>query len=246
MIASFLSTLQNRKNVTCVALFAFLGLIAFQSARMGLAGLNVELGRQEIDRWTASKRPQGLREVSRMAGYFSTSLGFIPDNPWALEGLGALNLAQMRLSIVPRTALKYSQDARQRFEQALRQRPTSPYLWANLAISKLYLNETDAWFLAALRHADELGPWEPDSQQTFVFTGLAAWDKLDPELRQAVVRALERGATRNAEKLFRIVKSYRRFDLICAIRGYNVYSVSDCRAARDGVGAGQRATKGKR
>ena len=243
----FLSvTLHKWKKCACIGLLVLLGIVALQCARMGLAGLNVELGRQEVDRWTSSRKPQGIQEVSRTASYFETSLRFVSDNPWALEGLGALNLAQRRLSSVPRTAMKLTQDAHQRFVQALRQRPTSPYLWANLALSKLYLDEIDAQFFQALRNANELGPWEPYSQQTFLFAGLAAWDKLDTDLRRAIVGALERGATRNAEKLYRIVKSYRRFDLVCAIGGYNAYSKSDCRTLNAGVKAEQPATKGKR
>ena len=41
-----------------------------------------------------------------------------------------------------------------RFRQALVQRPTSPFLWANLALTKLYLNEVDSELSEALRHVD--------------------------------------------------------------------------------------------
>ena len=46
---------------------------------------------------------------------------------------------------------------------------------------------------------------------------IAAWQELDPALRQALVQAIERGALRNARKTFEIVTSYGRLDLICAI-----------------------------
>ncbi len=143
----------------------------------------------------------------------------------------------MRASRIPREALAVTRDARVRFRQALLQRPTSPFLWANLALTKLYLNEIDDELLTALRNADALGPWEPTVQQTTLFVGLALWQDLDPDLRQALVRTIERGALRNAQKMFEIVKSYARFDLICDIEQYKAKAISgpDCKKA---AGAG--------
>ena len=208
-------------------------LVIFQSARLGLSGLIVELAQIEMDRWTFSKRPQPMAEVSRVAGYFSDSLGFAPNNPWALEGLGTLDLARVRLSNAPAEALAFAKDAHGRFRAALRQRPTSPFLWANLALSKVYLDEMDDEFFAALRHADQLGPWEPGTQQVVLFAGLAAWDKLDAGQQRALSRVVERGGRRNALKMFEIVKSYRRFDLVCGRNGYDALAGADCRKAAD-------------
>ena len=229
----------------CGALFLILLLIALQSARLGIAGLNVEFGQGQVDRWTASRQPQGMRDVSRFASHFTESLRYAPDNPWALEGLGALNLARMRLSTVPREAVAYTRGAHRQFAQALQQRPASAFLWANLALSKLYLGEIDGEFFAALRNANELGPWQPATQQTVLFAGLAAWDKLDSGLRQSLASSLERGASRNAAKMFEIVKTYRRFDLVCGIHGYNSLAGKDCRRSDSGAKFGLPMTKGK-
>ena len=100
--------------------------------------------------------------------------------------------------------------------------------------------------LAALKHADELGPWEPNVQQTTLFVGLAVWQDLDPGLRQALVRTIARGALRNGRKMFEIVKSYSRFDLICAIDQYKVISAPDCRKAAGGAEPGEPVRQGYR
>lgn len=221
-----------------VALFLVLALTAVQCARLGAAGLLVQLAQFEVDRWTSASRPPSRAEVGRAAKYFSDSLGYASGNPWALEGLGALDLAGMRASRSPREALDLTRDAHLRLRQALHQRPTSPFLWANLALTKLYLDEIDAEFLTALRHADELGPWEPNTQQTILFVGLAAWRDLDPGLRRALARTIERGALRMPEGIFKIVKSYRRFDLICAIEKYRSLAGPDCRKAAEAAKSG--------
>ena len=152
----------------------------------------------------------------------------MPDNPWAHEALGALDLARMRLSTIPWQALGYTWAARLRFREALEQRPASTYLWANLALSKLYLDEIDAELFTALRHADELGRWEPKAQETVLFVGLAVWEKLDSDLRQQVVKVLERGAVWNAGKMLEIVKSFGRSDLLCGVKGYDTKSKGWC------------------
>ena len=174
-----------------MALLIFLLVMSIQSARLGLSGLVVELAQLEMDRWGVSARPQPMAEINRVAGYLGDSLGYFPSNPWALEGLGRLDLARMRVSKAPQEALAFAQDAGKRFRAALRERPTSPFLWANLALSKLYLDELDAEFFAALRHADELGPWEPSTQQVVLFAALAAWHRLDTGQRESVVRLVE-------------------------------------------------------
>ena len=239
-------SLHGRRKVFLAALFLTLLVIAFQSARLGLSGLIVEIAQLEMDRWGVSTRPQPLAEINRVAGYFADSLAYFPANPWALEALGRLDLARMRVSKVPQEALAFAQDARKQFRDALRQRPTSPFLWANLALSKLYLDELDSEFFAALRYANELGPWEPSTQQVVLFAALAAWHRLDAGQRESVVRLVERGALRNSLKIFEIVKSYRRFDIVCGLSSYDVVAGADCRKIADAPRAVIPKDRGKR
>jgi hypothetical protein len=182
--------------------------------------------------------------VRNASHYFSSSLDYVADNPWALEGLGALDLARMRTSKIPREALDATRSAHARFRQALLLRPTSPFLWANLALSKLYLDEIDDALRTALKQADALGPWEPGVQQTILFVGLAAWPDLDPETRTILERTLARGALRNRQKLLEIAKSYRRFDLVCAIDKYAEIAGPDCRNALAPLVSGELKKQG--
>jgi hypothetical protein len=228
------------------ALFVLLALIAVQCVRLGASGRYVQLAQGELDRWSPASRPPRPAEVRLATRYFLDSLGYASNNPWAHEGLGTLGLARMRASTIPREALTFTRDARVRFRQALLQRPTSPFLWANLALTKLYLNEIDGELFSALRQAEALGPWEPTVQEMTLFVGLAVWRDLDPVLQQALVQTIERGAARNPQKMFDIVTSYRRFDLVCAIEQYQPIAGPDCGKAaaaaksRDSMGQGVR------
>ena len=225
-------------KAAAVALFVVLAVITLKVVGLGLSGLYAQMAQIETERLSAA--PIAAQEVGRIEQRLDSSLRYASGNPWTLEQMGALNLVKMRASKDPREAVALTRDARTRFRQALYQRPTSPFLWANLALAKLYLDEVDAEFLAALRHADALGPWEPVVQQVTVFAGLAVWQKLDPGMQQALVRTLERGALRDAEKMTQIVKSYRRFDLICSIKKYNSIIGSECPKNLGNPGFSQR------
>jgi len=221
-----------------MALFIALAFVAVQCARLGVAGFLVQSAQDEIGAWTPASPKPSMAQIRRATMNYTNSLGYIQDNPWALEGLGAMDLARMRVSAIPREALAVTRSARERFRQALLQRPTSPFLWANLALAKLYLDEIDDELLTALRQADELGPWEPTVQQTVLFVGLAAWQDLDADLRQNVARTIERGATRNTRQMFDIVNSYTRFDLICAIEQYKLMAGQNCAKATPDAAVG--------
>ena len=224
-------SVQRRDRAGAVLLVIFLAATGVESTRLGAANVFADSGRLDIERWASASPPPGVQDLNRAVDNFSDSLRYASANPWALEGLGALGFARMRVAGNPPEALAAARDAYKRFREALRQRPTSPFLWANLALSKLYLDEIDAELFVALRHADELGPWEPAIQQTTLFVALAVWPHLDAGLRQSVVRRVERGATRDAEKLFAIVKSYGRFDLVCGIDEYASIAGPNCKQA---------------
>jgi len=235
---------RRRGRPVYIALFIVLALIAAQTARLGLSGLYAQLGQNETEQWSPgrSRLPESA-QIARAAKFYTDSLGYVADSPWALEGAGAMDLARMRISKKPREALASVREAHARFRQALQQRPTSPFLWANLALTKLYLNEIDDELFAALRRAGELGPWEPTVQQTILFVGLARWQDLGPELRQAMLQTIRRGAAREPRKMLEIVKSYTRFDLVCAIEEYKRIAGSDCKNAAQTAKPGAAQTQ---
>src|SRR5512141_472988 len=108
-----------RGKSTYFALFVLLALIAAQTARLGMAGFFVQLGQNETEQWSPGSRAPSARIVERVAAQYSDSLKYVSDNPWALEGLGAMDLEKMRASKIPREALAATRDANLRFRQAL-------------------------------------------------------------------------------------------------------------------------------
>ena len=215
------------------ALIALMGLFAMQAGKQGLSDFYVQSARQEIESWSAPGRQFRGDEWPRVLGYLTEALRYAPNSAWPLEEMGALQLRRMRAATDPLLAVAAVRAANVNFHMALMERPTSPFAWVNLALTKLYLDEIDGELFDALGRAQELGPWEPEVQQLVVFIGLAAWQKLDSGQRAAVVRTMERGARKNAGKIAEIAKGFNRFDLICGISETKLLEGKACSRRQD-------------
>ena len=199
------------------ALIVLLLLLGFKAGKEGISNFYAQSAHMEIERW--SKPGQRVRgdDEARVTQYLAQSLEYSPHNPWPLEETGALQLRLMRAATDPQLAVAAARSAKLHFRLALAERPTSPFTWANFALSKLYLGEHDADLFQALTRAEELGPWEPGVQQTVIFVGLAVWIRLDPAQQAAVIRAMQHGAQRNPAKIAAIAQAFARIDLYCAL-----------------------------
>ena len=215
------------RRAYAIALILLLGLFAYKAGTEGLSNFFVQSAHMEVERW--SKPGQTFRgdEGARAMEYLARSLDYSPHNPWTLEEMGTLQLRGITARRDPQVAEAAARGANANFRMALAQRPTSPFSWANFALTKLYLGEQDEELFRALERAEEAGPWEPEVQQTVVFVGLAVWHRLNPARQATVVRAMDRAARRNPGKIAEIAKTFDRIDLFCALS----YSSSQGREA---------------
>jgi hypothetical protein len=220
------------RAVCAGVLILLLGLWALKAGKEGLSNFYLQSAYQGLDRPAAPGERLRGEEWMRVMKYLTDSLRYSPRNPWTLEEMGALQMRRMRAPTDSRLPMVAVRSANVNYHMALMQRPTSPVAWANLALTKLYLDEQDDELFGALRHADELGPWEPEVQQLVLFVSLAAWDKLGAAQRAAVVRTLERAAQRDAGKAANIVESFKRLDLLCDIKNDKLKVEEPCSRLR--------------
>ena len=220
-------------------------LLAFKAGKEGLSNFYAQSAHMEIERW--SEPGQRIRgdEGMRVTQYLNKSLDYSPNNPWPLEELGTLQLRSMSTATDPGLAVAAARSAKADFRMALVERPTSPFAWANLALSKLYLDEQDDELFHALQRAEELGPWEPEVQQPVVFVGLAVWNRLNPAQQAAVIRAMDRGAQRDAGKFGEIAKTFDQIDLFCAINSISSQGREVCNQIGKSEKRALPAIKGK-
>ena len=208
----------SARPVCARALILLLLCLAWMAGIEGISNLYVHWANREINRWaTPGQRVRG-EDWTRVMQNLTESLRYSPNNAWALEAMGAFQLRRKRVATDPALAAAAVRSANTYLHLTLMERPTNPIAWANLALSEFHLNDLDEDLFAALRHADELGPWEPEVQYLVLFVGLAAWDKLGADQRAATVRTLKRAMRQNAPKVTELVKSFKRFDLLCDIK----------------------------
>jgi hypothetical protein len=219
--------------LACIAIA--MAAAAFQSVRLGVAGSHAQSAHKEVENWRSRSTPIRAQEWQAVHASVRTGLEYVPTHPASLEVLGTLDLARMRGSADSKSAVAAARDAHRHYRQALLERPSSPFLWSNIALAKMYLDEHDAEMFAALRNANSLGPWEPVVQQTTVFVGLAVWSSLGPEDRAGLVQTIKRASERVPAHMFQVVKGFGRYDLVCDIARYAQVDQKACANARKKV-----------
>jgi hypothetical protein len=216
------------RTVCAGALILVLLCLAWKAGREGISNFYAHSATREYDLWaTPGHRFRGDEWVREMQ-YLTESLHYSPNNAWALEEMGRFQMHRMHAATDPALAAAAVRSANAHFHRALMERPTTPFAWANLALSMLYMDQLDDELFAALRYADELGPWEPAVQQLVLFVGLTVWHRLGTPQQGAMVRTLERAMRRNAQQVTELVKRFNRFDLLCDIQGGNMKMERPC------------------
>ena len=126
---------------------------------------------------------------------------------FALPGIdSAASAAELR------QALEY-------YERSVRVRPTSPYMWGNIAIMHSGLGLLDAGLVRAIDNAALLGPWEPEVQIALADIGFSNWNALPQASRDTIQKNLYRGLKHNDAKMFDSAFRHARLDVMCATPG---------------------------
>jgi hypothetical protein len=219
----------SRQRIVAGALFLLVAAAAGLAASLGLANLYAQTARLQQEHWAAGSRSFREEDLETVMGHIAAGLRGMPGHSWSLEERASLEFLRMRTTGDPQVALGAVRAARNDLRQALRDRPTSPFIWANITLAKLFLNEFDDELFTAMRTANLAGPWEPQVQRAVLFVALAAWPRLDPALREETLQVVRRGALRDANSMVEIGKSYSRLDLLCGINEYESLAREACK-----------------
>lgn len=223
MSPNALSPMPAAKTLRMVLALAALALVAaltWRAAHEGMSNWYATRANDEINRLGAPGRTLQAQDwVTAMGAtqYLTRSLRYWPDNAWALEQMGALQLHWLRAGGSSVLASAGIAIARERYRAVIRQRPTSAYAWANLALAKFLLDERDAELDTALDFADRLGPWEPEVQLAVLYVGLQDWKTLDAARRSLVAHTLDRASRRNAAQVTDLATRLHKLNILCDI-----------------------------
>jgi hypothetical protein len=186
--------------IALVASFVWAGAVAVTAGMTGTVGWYgnqyLQSGGPRRDPDAAARHWAQVKEAARKA----------PADPWLQELSALLEL---------RVNGKSSRDTREGLERALELRPSSASTWANLAADRYRSGDTAHQFVAAVEHAAELGPYEPEVQAMVAFYGLAVWNELNDSARRAVDSMVGAGMKRNPMEMLQISQRRGRLDVAC-------------------------------
>jgi predicted Zn-dependent protease len=192
--------------VVAVPVLVALAWFAFWAFRLGASESAVYRVGSEMITWRIQPRRETLDWVK---ADLNEAVSRDPNNPSLQEMLGRVSLAGSRGEAA-------ADEAMRRFINALEQRPTSPFTWVSLVEALYHKGDTGERFQLALRRAAEIGPWEPEVEQTVANYGLAVWDDVSPSSRSAIERLVANGMVRNAAEILQISARRGRLGVACA------------------------------
>lgn len=112
------------------------------------------------------------------------------------------------------------QQAKLRYLQATKIRPTWPVTWASLAMVKWRLQEFDDEMLLYLNRADQFGPRKPEVNVLFSELGLALYEgnhpfllKIRPQVTERLAAGLRNSASR--DRVLSVISQYDAGKLVC-------------------------------
>lgn len=202
-----------------------LGVLAaalwFAGHRM-LADILDHQSRFYLDRWRAGKIQLPPAKLDELQTDLKSAVMLDPNNPNLHEDLARLYAWRSEKgSLIDPTSRAARVEARTHFTQAAVLRPTSERAWASAALMQFMLGEVDQHYGAALRLALLRGPWNSEIQMLTIFTGLASWQILTPELQDQFRRAIYNHAhwklAPQKAQLDTWIKSIRRPELACLL-----------------------------
>jgi hypothetical protein len=170
-----------------------------------------------MEKWADRERRPVPDEWRAVRGVLGRANALEPDNPLFLEQLGVAYEARAYGLDAREPAIRaLLEEALKRYRAAAMLRPSSPYVWASIALVKFKLGDTDDEFYGALARAARLGPWEPDVQAILAEIGFTGWSRLAEAGKRITAAAIERGTVTQPDEMKNLARLQRRVPGLCA------------------------------
>ena len=201
----------RRWLLACGAILALAALMA-TALRWGMADAELAQASREMARWDAGGALLDLDSWLEVRSTLLAAQRHETGSPTLAEALARLHAQRHQGNA---GAEVFQGQALEFFQRAAVLRPTSPYTWASIALTRYRLGMIDTELQRALANAALLGPWEPEVQFIVADIGLALWDELPDAQRKKVLETVVRGMKRNPDNMLRIAAKRARLDLVC-------------------------------
>lgn len=175
--------------LSMVASAAYFGLRAAWSDAITLRT------RHKIEQWQTSRYRPSIEEWREARDTLLDGLRHSPDDAKLSEHLGYLyGMRAEQARRLPELYHPLLAQASIYYVEALRLRPMSPHIWANIALAGHLMGDRDQLVWQAFDRAMAYGANEPQVQMILAEIGLSRWSTLDETHRQSLRASFERAA----------------------------------------------------
>lgn len=188
-------------------------LLAIDAAWHGVAAARALSGQMARDEWL--RNPARMSHWTDAYAHLAAAARMDPDNPLVTTDIGMLTAEMALQPAAGRLGTPLRRESLGVFRKVVRQRPTWPFAWGQIAVLKYNLGEFDPEFSDALRRTAELGPAEPDLQRMVVEIGLGEWARLGTGERAAVTGMLRRGLEMDRAGMYGTIRRIGRQPVVC-------------------------------
>lgn len=164
--------------------------------------------KRELSVWIAGRMVPAPETLASVHDNLTAARDIAPGDPAIRDLLGLVGLRKIDRH-------QGASESVTHFTSAVALRPTSPYSWANLAAARYQVGDTGRLFELAIRRATELGGNEAEIQRVIGFYGLAVWDEVGDETRQAIDRTVSAGVRRDPTEMLQIAQRRGRLSTAC-------------------------------
>lgn len=212
--------MQAAKKLFLTSLIVFFFLAAYISVRWAIADILETQVRYQLDKAQTGGQSFDARQWRLTHGMLQKALNLHPDYSGYLElAVFFYQVAATRPQELldelgwhdsQQQALKYAR-------RALLKKPSWPYLWDDLFLSKIRLEQIDNELTGAMERAVTLGPWEEPVQYDIAFDGLDEWENLTAAAQQTVLKAMEQilSMQKNPKSLYEDMEEYDNIVELC-------------------------------
>ena len=215
-----------KKWPAVLLLFVMLTLI-FISFNRVVGGFNEYLLSKHLTYWNEQEDDPTVADVVKMERFYQTAIDNMPHDPALLQLGGHLSEWQAYIAEDDHKE-QYFSEALVRYRLSIKERPTWPYTWFDLAKAKIRASEVDDEFKSALRTTMRLGPNERKLQIGILQLGLLTWIELDEQTQGIVMGVVNVVMQREPKKLYLAVEKYNRVELLCSLVSGDVWLDLEC------------------
>lgn len=196
-------------------LMSVLLLVAIMAASRGIANFYYFPAEKNLLSWDQSSGRDD-RKVQHTDQLLQVAMQWDVSNPDILEAHGRFLDRSVEDQYFWQTGAEQAyRQALRDFRQTAVQRPSSPWVWINIALMKTKLQQYDALMQQALVQSTRLGPWEPLINVRVADIVLASWERLSEPTRRVASVAVGRGLQQDRLAMLQVIQRHRHTERLC-------------------------------